>query len=234
MARLLSPILIGVVLLQACASSSSGPGPDASAGEAAAPGGSKCTTSWQVAKGGGGSARIAGGALELGGPYTTGTVAGVEQMGLTGALEVTVRFESFMPPGAGAFVQARLTTLEADSKVEALARLKQGEGLKAQLKSLDGFPEGRTTATAATAGEFRFTRPMGPGSDTLTVSATAGPDSARNTALFFHQPLRLSIEVGTEGAASTSGNVAVKITEVVVSGGGGQVRSDSFECDSLP
>src|SRR5688572_16350200 len=114
MARLPSAIPIAIAFLQACASSSSGPGPDASAGEAAAPGGSKCTTSWQVAKGAGGSARIAGGVLELGGPYTTGTEAGVEQMGLTGALDVTVRFESFMSPGTGAFVQARLTTLEAD------------------------------------------------------------------------------------------------------------------------
>jgi len=234
MARLPSAILIAVALLPACAGSSSGPAADGSAGEAAPPGGSKCMTSWQVTKGAGGSARIAGGALELGGSSTTGIVAALEQMGLTGALDVTVRFESFMAPGAGAFVQARLTTLEADSKVEALARLKQGEGLKAQLKSLDGYPEGRTTASGATAGEFRFNRPMGPGSDTMTVSATAGPDSARNSALFFHQPLRLSIEVGTEGAASAPGTIAVRITEVVVSGGGGQVRSDNFDCDSLP
>ncbi|MCC6999669.1 MAG: hypothetical protein IT370_34000 [Deltaproteobacteria bacterium] len=189
---------------------------------------SQCAVLWRrVGATGGATARVEGGALVL---RATGTGSiGVQQTGLSGNFEASFEVESFSAGGTGAFVQAVLSNqdLVPDQLFTAGMGTSPVVGISAAMQpgSSDLEP------VAATAATFRVVKT----GNSITVTATAGGQTATVQGFYGQTPLQLGLQVGSN-AGAVSGETVVRVSDfrvVLGSGGGTRPKPDDFGCDSL-
>lgn len=201
---------------------------------------SLCTPHWlfkspQVT--GGGTAAVTAGALELKtlalaqGPGYAAEVYQADQ--LTGDFVVEIQFRDFVAGGSGAYLQAGIQLPTGPKGVFAAAGIGTlpEVGISSYVQAPQPDPAiSQITATAATAGTFRFARS---GTD-VTVRVEAGGQVAESTASIGNEPAVLRIGLGNNHpTASVDQPTSVLLDGVTVQGGGGKWVADDFACDSL-
>jgi hypothetical protein len=199
---------------------------------------------WEIitAPGSTSTATLVDGALYLvrpGGPPDDGGYIGTDgvdvvQRGLTGDFDIVVAFEGFVQGDTGErdgpYFTAGVHKLQDDGST-AIARGTVGGQIAFLAVSIDNMGRSGSVIRAANAtwlenasGSLQFRRT---GTEmTATVTIGHGSDSRSSPLPFDAEPLSLFIGIGNGGLQETS----IKITSVTVTGGGGTVKSDSFDC----
>jgi hypothetical protein len=186
-----------------------------------------CAAIWKrtpLVPGASATATVETGALVLRARNMSGAVLYVGQTNLTGDFRVTFDYESFTPGGAGAYVRAAVS--DDASGIFAAAAV-TSTGVTAGLHGL-GSDVDTKSATLTQRGTFVLART----GSSMTVTATNGTTTATKTAGFANTPARIGVEIGTDGA-TVSGDTSIRITAFSIEGGGGAVRGDAFECNSV-
>lgn len=204
---------------------------------------SLCTPHWLVkppaltSSQSGGTAAFQAGALQLravalaqGPGYA---VEVYQANNLTGDFVVEVQFKDFVAGGSGAYLQAGIQLPTGPKGVFAAAGIGTlpEVGISSYVQAPQPDPAiSQITATAATAGTFRFARS---GTD-VTVRVEASGQVAESTASIGNEPAVLRIGLGNNHpTASVDGPTSVLLDGVTVQGGGGKWVADDFACDSL-
>ncbi len=225
--------LLALLALAGCGDDDGG-APDASPPDAAradaavAIDASQCAILWRRAgAAGGATARVEGGALVL--RATGAGTIGVQQTGLSGNFEASFEVESFSAGGTGAFVQAVLSNqdLVPDQLFTAGMGTSPVVGISAAMQpgSSDIKP------VAATAATFRVVKT----GNSITVTTTAGGQTATVQGFYGQTPLQLGIQVGSN-AGAVAGETVVRVSDfrvVLGTGSGTRPKPDDFACDSL-
>jgi hypothetical protein len=200
---------------------------------------------WEVitAPGSTSTATLLDGALHLvrpGGPPDSGGFFGsngvdVVQRGLTGDFDVVVSFEGFVQGDTearkGPYFNAGVY-----GGATAVARGMVGMQITRLNVSIDGMGNTRSTLHAPDAtwledasGSFQFRRQGTEMTATVTVGALS--ESESSPLPFDAESLSLFIGIGNGDEDLGLQESAIKITSVEVTGGGGVVKSDSFDCE---
>lgn len=160
-------------------------------------------------------------------PYTLK----VFQSGLAGDFTVSFDYEGFTSGGYGVGVHAFVVELNNDQETAAASIVDSGAGtnVKAAVEH-EGQKQEEVKGTSSTSGKLTIQRLGG----FLTVTAAAGGDSKSVTSQFTKNNLVVGIalqgpyEPGDPPVASS-----VSIPAFNVTGGGGKVVADSFDCNSV-
>jgi len=191
-----------------------------------------CDPLWIVESSGGPDviATIEGGALVVSARdiAAAATPISVYQTGLSGDFEGGFFYEMFDASAPGAFAQAAVGLGLPDYAVAGIGTVPV-VGVGAAVFHPGMSPPSMSVPSAATSGYMRFKRT----GTTLDVTVGAGADTAMVSDTLVGDDLRIGIQVGNSGADPAGGVTSVRITEFRMSGGGGVVMADSFDCDTL-
>lgn len=152
----------------------------------------------------------------------------VYQANLTGDFEGGFFYDMFDAAGPGAYAQAVVGLGMTDYAIAGVGTV-PSIGVGAAVFHPGSPPATMVTPTSATAGFMRFKRT----GDVLEVTSSAGADMALVTDVLVGGPLRIGIQIGNSGTDMVGGVTLVRLTDFRMSGGGGEVTSDSFDCDSI-
>jgi len=217
--RAMGRMLVVVIMVAACGGDDAGQLPDAPVPDA--PG---CPKRWDVTAAGG-TAAIGGGSLTLTAPsIPSGIAVQVVQTGLTGDFTATFNVTGFVAGGTGAYLQAVVSADVASPTAFFSAAIGTSPVVGVSAAQQPGTAD--LQPTTATATMLRFTRT----GTSLTATATAGSTTATATGTEAASPLRIGLQLGTNGGA-VSAPTTVTITELTLTGTG--ASADAFDCDSL-
>lgn len=153
------------------------------------------------------------------------------QGGITGDFDLTFSFSAFAPAGTGAFLQASIAQDVALSSRFVVAGIGTHPVVGVGVAELpdDGDPGPQLVATGEVEGSMRYRRT----GNTLIVTAMTSDATAEITLTDFDEsPLRTGVQIGSN-MGTLSGTTSVAISQFTITGGGGTVQSDTFDCDSL-
>ena len=196
-----------------------------------------CDKVWTVKKSVGAnvSASVSGGALLLSSVNTAATLVPltIYQNGISGDFEATFSFEDFQSgTGAGGYIQLAVTdTLGANgNRCTAGVGTLPVVGISAVVDSIGGDNSHIVLkSSTSTSGTFNMKR-VGA---LLTVTTIAGTDTAKVSSSFSPNALQFGFQLGNSNAAGVSGTTSIKITDFTIINGGGVVKSDKFDCNSI-
>lgn len=208
-----------------------GPGEDAAV-DAGGRDAGVCSQVWVVESTGGPDvdATVMGGELVVSARNIPAGAApiSVYQSNLTGDFEGGFFYSMFDSSGPGSYAQAVVGLGMTDYAVAGIGTTPSA-GVGAAVFHPGSSPASMVTPTAATNGFMRFKRT----GDMLEVTSSAGGDMAQVTDVLAGGPLRIGIQVGNNGTDMLGGVTVVHLTEFRMMAGGGEVVSDSFDCDSI-
>ncbi|MCX6181092.1 MAG: hypothetical protein NT150_04090 [Bacteroidetes bacterium] len=196
-----------------------------------------CAKVWTVKKSVGASvsASISGGYLLL---SSTNTAASsvpltIYQNGISGDFEATFSYENFESgTGVGGYVQLAVTdTLGATgNRCTAGIGTLPVVGISAVVDST-GSDNSHIVlkSSTSTSGTFNMKR-LG---KLLTVTTISGTDTAKVSSSFSSNALQVGFQLGNNNATAISGITSIKITDFTIVNGGGVVKSDKFDCNSI-
>lgn len=209
-------------------------------GGGAAGGPTACPALWSVTDSRGNpglDVQVADGALSIAAPLEADELISVSRESqLTGDFHAAFDFEAFSPGGASTYLHM---TLDLDDPnlldvpfVGSGVGVNDGEtDVRALLVYHD---ESRTrfdlVLTPATSGTLLISR-VGR-SITLSASVPSG-EAATLTAEVSDAPTRIGLQFANGSKDTPAGDASVRITDFRVTGGGGDVTTDHFDCDSL-
>jgi len=183
---------------------------------------------------------VKGGALvltETSAPFLCGTAQWppyalkVFQSGLSGDFTVVFDFEGFTSSGYGVGVHAYVVEIGNDDEAASASILDTGSGtnLKATIIH-EGKKQEDVEGTSTKSGKLTIQRVGG----FLTVTASGGGDSKNLTSAFSANPLIVGIALqGRYEPADPPQPSSVSIPAFHVTGGGGKVVADEFNCNSI-
>jgi hypothetical protein len=200
-----------------------------------------CDKFWTVLNPSGLSAAISGGNLVLSAADSlrAGALVTVYQDSLRGDFTAEVSFSGFTygTSGFGAFLQLVVSNGGPSSFNQAVAGIGTasplGGGLQTGVQIND--TSGATLAfdydtTASTAGTFTLSR-VG---NNLSISvATATGSSSVSSIALNGNALTVGLQLGNSTAFTVMGTVSVQVNSFTLTGGGSEVFSDTFDCNSL-
>jgi len=226
----------------------SGSAGSATAGTGGAGGGPACDKHWSrevcpnvdTTPGASVDVSVKGGALlltETLTPFMCGSVTlpayslKVYQPGLSGDFKVVFNFDSFAPAAYGAGVHAYVGAMDSDNDLAEATLMLNGASYDLKVSiTHNAAAQEDVKSTSNTAGTLTFQRTSG----LLTVTASAGGDSKNLSGLFSDANLRVGFALqGPFNAPSPVASSSVRLLEFQVTGGGGTVVNDTFDCDSV-
>lgn len=222
--------LFGVVLVMLVGCGDDGGGATA---DAAPPDADPCPALWSSnVSSPPASVTIGGGTMRLSSTDTpNGSAIEVWQGGLTGDFDASFAFTAWTAAGTGAFLQLGVGEDIAVQTRFAVAGIGTFPtvGVGAAEQPDDGDPAGELVATAEVSGTLHARR----AGSTLMVTAMTSDATADITLTDFSATLlKLGVQLGSN-MGTLSGDTTVDITEFTITGGGGSVQADTFDCDSL-
>lgn len=202
---------------------------------------SPCDKFWSVMNPSGLSATITGGNLEFSSADSLrpGALVTVYQDSLRGDFTAEVSFSGFTygTSGFGAFLQLVVSNGGPATYNQAVAGIgtasPAGGGLQTGVQIND--TTGATLAsdydtTASTAGTFTLSR-VG---NNLTISVATATGSSSVTSIALNSdPMTVGLQLGNNTAFTVMGSVSVQVNSFTLTGGGSEVFSDTFDCNSL-
>jgi hypothetical protein len=199
-----------------------------------------CTQRWTVLNPAGHSATVSGGDLVLtaSDSLLIGEVLTVMQDSLRGDFSVEVSFSGFGAgtSGNGAFCQLVVSNGSAGAYNIAVAGIgtvsPSGTGLQTSAQVTDalaGVVAGDYDTTASTAGTFTLSRT---GSNLSITTATGTGTSSVSAVAFNNKALTVGFQLGTN-FDNIVGPVTIHLNSFTLTGGGSEVGSDTFDCNSL-
>jgi hypothetical protein len=215
-------------------------GDDAAAGDADVDGTLACVRRWTVTDTRVNpdlNVKVTDGALEIALPLAADELVFVGHAGaLKGDFDAWFDFEVFAPGNTSAYLHAALGL--DDPNLIDVPFVGTGIGVtegETDVRALLVYhDEGRTRfdlmLTRATEGTLHIARTGRV--IALTASVPSG-EAATVTAQVSDAPARIGLQFASGSRDAVPGDASVKITDFRVQGGGGDVTSDHFDCDSL-
>ncbi len=205
---------------------------DGSVGDAGGHDAGVCRPVWIVESSGGPdvSATVEGGDLVVSARNIPAGMSpiSVYQPNLSGDFEGGFFYAMFDSSGVGSYAQAVVGLGMTDYAVAGIGTL-PSIGVGAAVFHPGSPPASMVAPSTGTSGFMRFKRT----GDVLEVTSAAGADMALVTDTLAGGPLRIGIQVGNNGTDTLGGVTLVRISQFQITGGGGEVITDSFDCDSV-
>jgi hypothetical protein len=172
-------------------------------------------------------------------PVFNNSDVAISQTGLTGDFDVRVTFEDFQPgdahPVQGPVLEAGAWIRASDGFInQATGVVGAGDGEVAVIVPYDDTPIVALSplpadgALVGASGSIEIIRKDGIFTSTIVVNGVT--DTVSSTTPYLGEPMTFFIGIGLLGESQGDADASVKVTGVTVTGGGGGVLSDSFDC----
>ena len=152
----------------------------------------------------------------------------VYQAGVVGDFQAVWQLESFI--GGGTFATAAAFVAEVNGQGTAQAKLMKSniEGNLVSVEVNAGMRSQEGLATSASAATLSLQRT---GEKLTVTSQTSSGEKATLTKAFGTGELRVGVAIDAASDETTS--TTARFPDFTIQGGGGSVRNDSFDCDSI-